>query len=145
MQNSIHRRNFLRYCLGSGPGLVAAGGWTIFATAVEPFHRAGQPRLWLSLAAYSFRDSLQSADPAKRIDLFRFIDFCAENGCAGTELTSYYFPPNFTDEFLIKVRRHAFLRGVAISGTAVGNNFALPKGPKRDVQIAMTKKWVDHA
>jgi len=145
MQNSIHRRNFLKHCLGTGLGCAVASHWADLAMAVEPIHRAGQPRLWLSLAAYSFRDYLQHKDPAKRIDLFRFIDFCAEQGCAGTELTSYYFAPNFTDEYLIKLRRHAFLRGVAISGTAVGNNFALPKGDKRDAEIASLKKWVDHA
>jgi sugar phosphate isomerase/epimerase len=33
---------------------------------------------------------------------------------------------------------------VAISGSAVGNNFALPPGPKRDEQIALVKKWVDY-
>ena len=36
-----------------------------------------------------------------------------------------------------------FLRGLEISGSSVGNNFALPKGPKRDEQIALVKKWVD--
>ena len=145
MQSSIHRRRFLKYCLGSGFGCAVTSRWSNLASAIEPLNRAGQPRLWLSLAAYSFRDYLQHKDPAKRIDLFRFIDFCADQGCAGTELTSYYFAPNFTAEYLIKLRRHAFLRGVAISGTAVGNNFALPKGDKRDAEIASVKKWVDHA
>ena len=32
-----------------------------------------------------------------------------------------------------------------ISGTAVGNNFALPDGPEREQQIAHVKTWVDHA
>jgi sugar phosphate isomerase/epimerase len=50
-----------------------------------------------------------------------------------------------TDAYLLDVRRHAFLRGVAISGTSVGNNFALPKGPERDAQIADVKKWIDRA
>ena len=43
------------------------------------------------------------------------------------------------------MRRHAFLRGVAISGTAVGNQFTLPKGPEREAQLAAVKRWVDHA
>ena len=121
--------------------------------AIEPFNRGGSPNLALSLAAYSFRDYFKDAnhkrdtatDPAKRIDLFQFIDFCAEHGCRGTELTSYYFPANVDAGFLLKVKRHAFLRGVAISGTAVGNTFTVPAGPKRDQEIANVKHWIDHA
>ena len=51
-------------------------------------------------------------------------------------LTSYYFPAAFDDAFLLKLKRHAFLRGVAISGTAVGNNFTHPPGDKRNSEIA---------
>jgi sugar phosphate isomerase/epimerase len=43
------------------------------------------------------------------------------------------------------LKRHCYLRGVQIAGTAVGNNFALPKGDKLNEQIAYTKKWIDHA
>jgi len=118
---------------------------TWVARAVEPLERAGRCRLKLSLAAYSFRDTFNHPDPAKRLSLTGFIDYCAEHGCDGTELTSYYFPKEVTSELLIGLKRHAFLRGVEISGTAVGNNFALPDGPERDQQIAHVKTWVDHA
>ena len=111
----------------------------------QPWKRPGKPRFALSLAAYSFRDYFNHADAAKRITLFDFVDYCADHGCAGTELTSYYFPKNLDTAFLLKIRRHAFLRGVAISGTAVGNTFTLPQGEKRTEQIAMVKQWVDHA
>jgi sugar phosphate isomerase/epimerase len=77
--------------------------------------------------------------------MFSFIDYCAEQGCAGTELTSYFLPKELPAEVLLKLRRHAFLRGVAISGTAVGNNFALPKGPARDKEIAAVKEWIDRS
>ena len=79
------------------------------------------------------------------MDLFKFIDFCADHDCDGTELTSYFFQHDVTNKYLADLRRHAFLRGVDISGTAVGNNFSLPKGEKRDAQIAYVKKWIDHA
>jgi sugar phosphate isomerase/epimerase len=45
----------------------------------------------------------------------------------------------------MQLRRHCFLRGIAISGTAIGNNFSHPKGPKRDLEIEETKKWIDRA
>src|SRR5205823_8624262 len=121
-------------------------------TAAEPFKRTGAPRLLLSLAAYSFRDYFKDSthkrdtniDPTKQIDLFQFIDYCAEHGCQGTELTSYYFPPDLNHDFLIKIKRHAFLRVIDISGTAVGNTFTVAAGPKRDQEIANTKKWIDY-
>jgi sugar phosphate isomerase/epimerase len=140
------RRRFLKHALGASLTLAAAGPLAMRrAEAIEPFRRRGAPRFPLSLAAYSFRDFFNHKDTAKRITLFDFIDYCADQGLAGTELTSYYFPAPVTEAFLLQVRRHAFLRGVAISGTAVGNNFALPPGEKRDQQIALVKKWVDHA
>jgi len=145
------RREFLKAGLLAG-GALALGGTTPLR-ALEPFDRRGGPRLLLSLAAYSFRDYFKDVDhergsktdPARRIDLFQFLDFCAGHGCDGAELTSYYFPADLTDEFLLKVKRHAFLRGVAISGSAVGNNFTLPAGEKRDREIARVKKWIDRA
>jgi sugar phosphate isomerase/epimerase len=125
------------------------GGLGLFlpgrAVAVEPFKRSGSARLELSLAAYSFREYFNHKDSAKRITLFDFIDFCADHGCQGAELTSYYFPTPVEPGFLLKLKRHAFLRGIEISGGAVGNNFALPKGEKRDEQIALTKRWVDYS
>ena len=153
MQVPIDRRDFLKDSFRGGFGLLALGGFSHLAAAIEPFKRAGTPRLMLSLAAYSFRQyfihggekAKIGVDPAKRIDLFQFIDFCAEHGCEGTELTSYYFPAELTEQYLIKLKRHAFLRGIAISGTAVGNTFTLPKVEERAAQIASVKKWVDYA
>jgi len=145
MSNNLTRRSFLNTTLRSGLAVAGTALLNPFPIrAVEPIRRSGKPRLALSLAAYSFRETLKHKDPAKRITLDDFIDFCADHSCAGTELTSYYFPENFGHDYLIQLKRHAFLRGIAISGSAVGNNFALPKGPKRDEQIAMVKKWVDH-
>lgn len=145
----LPRRRFL-----SATSLFCAGvGLTTSARAVEPFQRPGPPRLRLSLAAYSFRDFLKdtnhprgtNTEPGKRIDLFDFVDYCAAQGCHGTELTSYYFPKAFDQAYLIKLRRHCFLRGVDVSGTAVGNTFTLPAGAGRDEQIRSVKQWVDHA
>ena len=140
------RRDFVRHALEAG--LTLAGySWLqpVSALAVEPIKRPGSARLALSLAAYSFRQYFDHADATKRISLFDFIDYCADHGCAGTELTSYYFPKDVTTDLLVQLRRHAFLRGLAVSGTAVGNNFTLPKGEKRDQQIASVKKWIEYA
>lgn len=151
MPSTITRRRFLNQCSRAGAAIAAGTVATRMMPAIEPLQRAGAPRLLLSLAAYSFRDYFrdsnhqQAGGKDKPIDLFQFIDFCASQGCLGTELTSYYFPPNITDEFLLKVKRHAFLRGIAISGTAVGNDFTLPPGDKRNQQMVAVKQWVDRA
>lgn len=74
-----------------------------------------------------------------------FVDYCAEQECLGAEVTSYYFPQDVHDEFLLRLKRHAFVRGVELSGTAVGNTFTVPEGPRRASEIAGVKKWVDRA
>jgi sugar phosphate isomerase/epimerase len=154
MLNRISRRGFFNQCLRHTAVVTALAGFrTGPAFAVEAFKRRGSPRFLLSLAAYTFRDSFdqpgrkpaQPPKSSKRIDLFEFIDYCADHGCQGTELTSYYFPENISNEYLLKLKHHAFLRGIEISGTAVGNTFTLPKGDKRDREIALTKRWIDYA
>jgi sugar phosphate isomerase/epimerase len=139
----LPRRQFLRVTAAS----LFAGS---LARAIEPFARAGSPRLQLSLAAYSFREFFKDqknkpTNPDAKLDMLGFIDYCADHGCPAAELTSYFFPKDLTAEYLLKVRRHAFLRGVAISGTSVGNNFALPRGEARDKEIADVKQWIDYA
>jgi sugar phosphate isomerase/epimerase len=120
--------------------------------AVEPFTRAGGPRLRLALAAYSFRDffkdSTAKREPAggeRTLTMEKFLDYCAEQGVEGAELTSYYFPKDVTDAHLAAVRRHAHLRGVSVSGTSVGNTFTHPPGEDRDKEIAYVKTWIDRA
>lgn len=145
MHFKISRRNFFKSSAQTAVALSGLGFLETAARAIEPFKRPGEPRFLLSLAAYSFREFFNAKDPAKKIDLFRFIDFCAENGCDGAELTSYYFPSPLSDDYLLKIKRHCFLRGIEVSGTACGNNFALPKGEKLTEQINSVKKWIDHA
>ena len=147
MSSHISRRQFLN---ASTVGALSTGSIRLPGFALEAFARVGQPRLRLSLAAYSFREDLSvpkgSAEgTAPKMDMFKFIDYCADHGCDGAELTSYYFPLNSTDEYLRQVRRHAFLRGVSISGTAVGNTFVHPSGPEREKEVNSVKMWIDRA
>lgn len=144
MQNTFTRRHFLR--AGSLGALALTCG---AAHAIEPVSRKGAPKLMLGLAAYSFRNFFKDNNgkkqtPERSIDLVDFVDYCGEHNCAA-EVTSYYFPQPATEEFLLKLKRHAFLRGVPISGSAVGNVFTTKPGPARDKQIADVKRWIDHA
>jgi len=95
----------------------------------------------LSLAAYSMRKALTDGS----MSLFQFIDLCVELDLAGTELTSYYFKPDFDKAYLHELKRHAYRSGVTINGTAVRNNFCLPPGPQKQKEIDHVRQWIDHA
>lgn len=136
---SLSRRSFIH-------GLGASGAAGLLAPAVranEPVKRSSGPRMKLSLAAYSFRQYLQGA--TKSMSYEDFIDLAATYNIEGIEPTSYYFPADVTAEYLRGFRRKAFLLGMDISSTSVGNVFTHPPGPARDKEIAHVKKWVDNA
>ena len=67
------------------------------------------------------------------------------SGLDGTELTSYYFPENFDQEYLVSLKQKTFRLGLDISGTAIANDFCLPPGEARDKSLAHTRLWIDHA
>ena len=148
MQSRFSRRAWLGRAAAAGVGL------SMFPklTAAEGLPRKEAARMKLSLAAYSFRDFFKDSDhrragdttPANAMDMLGFVDYCAEHHCDGAEVTSYYFPKNTDKEYLLKLKRHAFLRGVALSGGAIGNNFVLPQGPEREKELNLLKKWVDY-
>lgn len=151
--NVVTRRDFLKFSTTAALVVGAPLFQPAPVSAGEAFKRSGKPHLLLSLAAYSFREFFPTmrgkanakAIPAGReLDMFKFIDYCAAHGCEGAELTSYFFAEE-TDDYMVKLRRHCFLGGIAVSGTAIGNNFSHPLGPKRDEEIAKTKAWIDRA
>jgi sugar phosphate isomerase/epimerase len=148
---SVARRRFLLRTVGSLLGVAGVAGVVTRPRAIAPLARSGPPRLRLSLAAYSFRQWFTHnpqrqppADPVRAMDLFGFVDFCAAHRC-DAELTAYYFPPEVEGDYLLRLKRHAHVRGVGLSGTAVGNRFTLPPGERRNREITLVKRWVDHA
>ncbi|HXK60067.1 MAG TPA: sugar phosphate isomerase/epimerase family protein [Acidobacteriota bacterium] len=126
----------------SAAGLAAAAIGTAQGSSWAPESGKGRYKnAQLSLAAYSRRQDLT----AGKMDLFQFIDWCAELDLPGTELTSYFFKEGFDKQYLRELRRHAFSKGVTVSGTAIRNNFCLPPGPQKDKEIAHVKRWIDEA
>lgn len=148
MSTLVSRRDWLFRSAFATAGLagVSAG------FSAEPLRSKGAARMKLSLAAYSFREFFKDsrdkrATPLpedKAIDMFGFLDYCAEHGCDAAETTSYYFPANADRAYLLKLKRHAFLRGLEISGGAIGNTFTHPAGPDREKEMALAKKWIDY-
>ena len=107
--------------------------------------------MMLGVAAYSFgkyfkymRDKENKPVEGKpQWSIMDFVDWCGDNNVPGAEVTSYFFPPDVDEAFCLELRRRAYLRGVQLCGTAVGNTFTHNPGPQRDEQIAYTKKWID--
>ncbi len=111
---------------------------------VEPFERKAPGRLRLSLAAYSLRKYLApKVDESHKMDLFDFVDFCRAQGLAGAELTSYYFPTDVTDDYLLRLKRHCHMQGVAISGGAIRNDFCSQDPAAVAADLAHTRLWID--
>jgi len=158
---TFDRRSFLKTVSAGAIGSGAVAPFLIsdsvkaapIARPQEPLQTASSPIFNLALAAYSFRSHFEfykgkkAANmplDGKLIDMFGFIDYCARQQC-GAELTSYFFPPDADEQYFHKIKRYAFLNGVPITGTAIGNNFTIPKGENLDKQIVDAKLWIDRA
>jgi sugar phosphate isomerase/epimerase len=144
MNGKTNRRDFFKQTSALAMGLAAGGVMDASpASAMPAIGRTRPSKIKLSMAAYSFRQYLTAKE--NPMTLFDFIDLCADLRLDGTELTCYYFPKNPTPEYIVQLKRRAFLQGLDISGTAISNHFAVPPGKERDDQIAYTKKWIDYA
>jgi len=123
--------------------VVAASG-AVPAGAIPPVTRSGKPRLRLGLAAYSLRDHL-TGKLAPALTLDDFIEKAATWEVDAVELTSYYFPPDFTPAYVAGLKRHCHLLGIDVSTTPIRNTFTHPAGPEREKEIAHVKRWLDVA
>ncbi len=111
----MNRRNFLTSATVSvgALGLTTQIKTTSVAGRVNEMERIGH-KFKFSLAAYSYRDLLSGDSP--KLTLKDFVNDCAKFGLEGTELTSYYFPKNPTDEFIYDLNAYAFRRGLDVFG-----------------------------
>jgi sugar phosphate isomerase/epimerase len=146
---TFSRRRFVEALLASSASASFAGSSafaqeaTVNAAAGKPSEPTRPAYFKLSLAAYSFRQYLTGDSP--RMTLDDFVRFCADQNLDGCELTSYYFPKDFGNAYLIHLKHLTFRLGLDVSGTAIGNDFCHPDGAKRDEQLALTRKWIDAA
>ena len=81
--------------------------------------------------------------PAMTLD--DFIERAAAWEVDAVELTSYYFPPDFTPAYVAGLKRHCHLLGLDVSTTPIRNTFTYPAGPEREKEIAHVKRWLDVA
>jgi sugar phosphate isomerase/epimerase len=138
------RRHFLTSTAALTLG-VAASTKTAFSLPMEPLKRTEPSNLRLSLAAYSLRKYLApKPDEPRKMDLLQFVEFCKQQGISGVELTSYYFPENVSNDYILKLKRHCHLLGMTISGGAIRNDFCLQSEAQLEKELAHTCKWIDH-
>ena len=139
-KGSYSRRDMLK------TGALAAAGAAVIPAGQERGRSFSAPEddtknMHLSLAAYSMRSALEDGE----MDMFDFIEWCAELGLSGTELTSYYFEEGFETRYLHDLKRHAWRHGLTVSGTAIANDFCLPPGEKRQQEIDHVIEWINNA
>ena len=97
-----------------------------------------------SLNAYSFSRKLNHSE----WDLLDLIDYAAQQGFDAVDLTGYFFPgfPDVPDdEYIYKVKKHAYKMGVDIGGTGVRNDFAVGDPEERAKDVQLVKDWIDVA
>ena len=60
-------------------------------------------------------------------------------------MTSYFFRPDGDESYFLELKRQAFVRGVAISGTAIGNNFTVASKDRLQQEVESAIDWIDKA
>jgi len=142
--NSNHhsRRTFTRNIALAG---VGAAGLSIVKctgkTSVNDPEKETGKKYKLSLNAYSFNQPLRDG----KMTVHDMLDFSAETGFDGVDLTGYYFPgyPAVpSDEYLYSVKKKAFHLGLYINGTGVRNDFTWSDPAKRAEEKKLVKEWV---
>lgn len=139
MPTPIDRRHLLAGSLGLAafPPYAAAGA----APSSGKVVRCSGTRVKLGLNAYSFDQPLREG----RVTLEQLVEFCANHGIDALDATGYYFPgyPQVpSDETIYRLKRKAYVNGVAISFTAVRNDFTLPDRAARRKEVQHVKDWI---
>lgn len=121
----------------------AAAALPAFPMPPRPARLAGSG-VRVGLNVYSFNEPLRKG----AMTLFDAVRFCAEHRIAGIDATGYYFPgypARPPEEFVRRLKREAFLHGVAIFGTGVRNDFTLPDAGARRREAQLVRDWIDVA
>ena len=119
-----------------------------FILGAEKKKTFGEPslkkKLKTSLNAFSFNKALTDGS----MTVFDLLQFCADKGFEGVDITGYYlkgYPVVPGDDYLYKVKRMAFGLGLEISGTGVRNDFTIADKTKRAQEVELVKRWIEAA
>ena len=132
----FHRREFLASLIGLPVAFNSFDGAKRTGAVTK--------RLKTSLNAFSFNKALMDGS----MTIFDLLQFCADAGFEGVDITGYYlkgYPVVPDDDYLYKIKRMAFDLGLEISGTGVRNDFTIADKTKRVQEVELVKKWVKAA
>lgn len=124
--------------------LLAAPAAAMISTpaATSPVPDEKVRSLKLSLNAYSFNKQL--LDGSMTLD--ELLEFAAETGLMGVDITGYYFkgyPQVPSDDVIYRIKRKAFSLGIEICGTGVRNDFTHADPAKRAESVQLVRNWID--
>ena len=122
------------------------------AHAIEPFSRDAAKFSGLGLTTYSLKRHMKwwwgkpnKDEGGQQLEMADFLDYCAELGLEGAEITSYFFPEPLEKREIHALKRQAHLLGLDITGAAMGNNFAFPPGSDENLgHMKYFRTWIDH-
>ncbi|MCC9640970.1 sugar phosphate isomerase/epimerase [Rhodopirellula sp. JC740] len=165
LSSSASRREWLKFAVGASA--VSLGAARLPALGRPPIPRSGPPRFRIGIAGYSLRPFYRymkgkqqkhrsvpdgvsfRRDVSDGLTQIDFLDYCVAMGVEAAELTAYFMTPEAdgfpSEASMLELRRQAFLRGIEISGTAIGNNFTVGKGERYDQEVADAMRWIDLA
>ena len=145
MSNQQHRRDFLRNAALVTAGALGGVGNGLFPTqshAIEPIQRIGKPKFKFSLVGYSYRSLLTGNPPKMTLE-----DFATDAPRWAWRPPSP--PPTISPESHARVP--AEVQGPCLPPRARhlrhgrGERLLPPRPGARKQQIALVKKWIEHA
>lgn len=133
----MHRRDFFKNAgiMGIVPGRLVG---SVLNRVI------GDYKLKTSCNMYSFNGLLTKG----AMSLEESIRFCGKLGFDAVDPTGYYFtgyPEVPSDKHIYEIKHTAFIHGMAISGTGIRNDFALPDKNERNKQVDFTRRWIEVA
>ncbi|MDR2233708.1 MAG: sugar phosphate isomerase/epimerase [Tannerella sp.] len=134
----MKRRDFLQSAIASAALAVIPVNQT-FAESRQD--RRLPVRTKISLNAYSFNRPLTSG----QMTMDDMIDYAAQVGFEGIDLTGYYFPgyPQVPDDdYIYHIKQKAFDVGLEICGSGVRNDFAQADPVARQAAMKHVKDWI---
>lgn len=121
--------------------LVVLAVWSGGTMAQPRGNLHESPHLRIALNYYSFNTPLMRGSET----LESVIDYAAEVGFDGVDITGYYwagYPAPPSDERILRVKNHAFRQGVTICGTGVRNDFTLADPAALEKEKQLVKEWI---
>lgn len=100
---------------------------------------ARSARLRTAICAYSFRDALG----AGKLTYEDLVDMAVENQVDGLDLTVYWFPAEKREEFLMSLRRKAYLNAVELPSIAIRTDLCRKSPRDQEREAAWLDYWVD--